>query len=97
MAIAGTVGAFLMLRMRLSTELPCPTAPCLRQTSFQFAFVPLPTDTQVFTEEELAFVAELCIKHDVIAVCDEASATWVWGAKSDSDRGASCARRHRSV
>ena len=27
--------------------------------------------TQVFTEAELKAIAELCIQHDVIAICDE--------------------------
>ena len=26
---------------------------------------------KIFTEEELQFIAQLCVKHDVIAVCDE--------------------------
>ncbi len=32
---------------------------------------PMNPCSKVFTREELAFVAELCVKHDVFAVCDE--------------------------
>lgn len=37
----------------------------------QHTNTPLPPPPQVFTREELELIAELCIKHDVIAVCDE--------------------------